>query len=359
LTIPGRSVLAFLQRHPVLCLLLLSPGIPEYISGSSPTSAIVLNPAMFAFQLVANLGLYGPGVLLVREAMVRWHRGWASALLLGAAYGILEEGVALSTLFNPNASPVGKLGVYGHWLGVSWLWAAGIVPVHMIFSISVPIMLLGLAVPGTRGRSLLSRRGLRVASAVLGVDVVFLFLLVSRIEHFWMGWPVFAGSLAAMALLVLAARRVPEGAVHATSDLPSRGPRVMALIGVLFYTSVLLTEGLGEGARLPAAVDLVLVVAVQALFLAGVLRAAGSRGNERQLVALSLGLIVPIAAIGVISELPLALSLLPDAAFVLFLRMLWKQYPARPSSGADAIPQPETASARPSSRGRPPRAPAP
>jgi len=71
---------------------LLSPGIPEYISGSSPTSAIVLNPPMFGFQLVANLGLYGPGVLLVREAMVRWNKGWATVLLLGAAYGILEEG---------------------------------------------------------------------------------------------------------------------------------------------------------------------------------------------------------------------------------------------------------------------------
>ena len=168
-------VIEFLRRHPVVCLLLLSPGIPEYISGSSPTSAIVLNPLMFGFQLVANLGLYGPGVLLVREATVRWKKGWATVLLLGAAYGILEEGVALSTLFNPDASPVGKLGTYGHWLGVNWVWVAGIIPVHMIFSISLPILLLGLAVPRTRGESLLSRRGVRVVSVVLAVDVAFLY----------------------------------------------------------------------------------------------------------------------------------------------------------------------------------------
>jgi hypothetical protein len=318
------SVTEFLRRHPVVCLLLLSPGIPEYISGSSPTSAVLLNPPMFAFQLAANLGLYGPGVLLVREAMVRWNRGWASVLLLGAAYGILEEGVALSTLFNPDASPVGKLGIYGHWLGVNWVWVAGIVPVHMIFSISLPILLLGLAVPGTRGASLLSRRGLRVASIVLGVDVAFLFLLVTRIEHFWMGWPVFVSSLAAIALLVVAARRVPAGAIHATSDPPKLGSRVVFVIGALFYTSVLLAEGLGMGAGLPAAADFVLVAGVQGLFLLGVLRNVGSRENERNLIALALGLIVPIAAIGVISELPLPLSLLPDLAFVLFLRMLWK-----------------------------------
>src|SRR5271169_5819728 len=202
MTDAGNGALGFLRSHPIVCLLLLSPGIPEYISGSSPTSAIVLNPPMFLFQVAANLGLYGPGVLLVREAMVRWKKGWATVLLLGAAYGILEEGVALSTLFDPRANPVGKLGVYGHWLGVSWVWVAGILPVHMIFSISLPILLLGLAVPSTRGKSLLSRRGLRVASLVPGLAVVCLFLLVSRVSGFWMGRPVFVTSVVAMALLV-------------------------------------------------------------------------------------------------------------------------------------------------------------
>ncbi len=318
------KVIEFLWRHPVVCLLLLSPGIPEYISGSSPTNAIVLNPLMFAFQIAANLGLYGPGVLLIREAMVRWNKGWATVLLLGAAYGILEEGVALSTLFNPHANPVGKLGVYGHWLGVNWVWVAGILPVHMIFSISLPILLLGMAVPGTRGQSLLSRRGLRAVSVVLCVDVAFLFALVTKGEGFWMGWPVFVSSFVAMALLVLAARRVPERAIHATSDLPRLGPKAMGAMGALFYTAVLLAEGLGMGAGLPAVADFVLVVVVQGAFLVGVLRAAGSRQNEKVLIAFALGLVVPIAAIGVISELPLSLSLLPDVAFVLFIRMLWK-----------------------------------
>jgi len=328
----GSGVLAFLQRHPIVCLLLLSPGIPEYISGSSPTNAIVLNPPMFLFQIAANLGLYGPGVLLIREAMVRWKKGWASVLLLGAAYGILEEGIALSTLFNPDANPVGKLGTYGHWVGVNWVWVAGILPVHMIFSISLPIMLLGIAVPRTDGESLLSRRGLRVVSAVLGLDVAVLFLVVSRVAGFWMGWPVFVSSIFAIVLLVFAARRVPARILHATRDLPRLGPRGMGAIGALFYTSVLLAEALGMGAGLPAAVDFVIAIALQGSFLLGVLRVVGSRGNERDLVAFSLGLVLPIAAIGVISEIPLPLALLPDLAFVLFLRRLWAEYPTAPVS---------------------------
>jgi len=64
--------------------------------------------------------------------------------------------------------------------------------------------------------------------------------------------------------------------------------------------------------------------------LAGVVRVVGSRENERNLIALALGLVVPIAAIGVISELPLPPALLPDVAFILFLRMLWAEYPVAP-----------------------------
>lgn len=326
---PAR-VLGFLRRHPVVCLLLLSPGIPEYISGSSPTNAIVLDPPRFAFQLLLNLGLYGPGVLLVREAMIRWHKGWASVLLLGAAYGILEEGIALSTLFDPSAHPVGALGTYGHWVGVSWIWVAAIIPVHMLFSISLPILLLGLAAPSTRGKSLLSRRGRGVAFSVLGLDVAFLFSLVSRASGFWMGWAVFVSSLVAVLLLVIAARAVPSRALRATGDLPRVGPRTMGVMGASFYTSVLLAEGLGRYAGLPGAMDLVLVVGVQALFLLAVLRVGGSRENERNLLAFSLGLVVPIAAIGLVSELPFALTLVPDAAFLLFVRMVWAEYRQRP-----------------------------
>jgi hypothetical protein len=334
---------AFLRRHPIICLLLLTPGIPEYLSSSSPLSDIVLNPPQFAFQLVANLGLYGPGVLLIREAMVRWRKGWATVLLLGAAYGILEEGVALSTLFNPRAGPVvsSNLGTYGHWLGVNWVWSAAIIPVHMIYSISLPILLLGLAIPATRGRSLLSKRGVAAAFAILSLDVALLFLLILFGESYWAGGPIVASSFAAMAFLVYLARRAPSGKGLATAERPAATPRRMAVIGTCFYPTVLVVESVGMGLKVPALADLLLVVLVQGLFLVLVLRTAGSSHNEPQLIALSFGLILPIAAIGLIGTIGFPLALVGDLAMALFFGMLWRRYRSdTPDLPVQLVPDP-------------------
>ncbi|HYC26565.1 MAG TPA: hypothetical protein VEB67_00920 [Nitrososphaerales archaeon] len=322
----GSGAVAFLRRHPVVALLLLSPGIPEYLSSSSPLNAIVLNPPQFLFQAAANLGLYGPGVLLVREAAVRWKKGWGTILLLGAAYGILEEGVALSTLFDPKANPVGTLGTYGHWVGVNWVWVASIVPVHMIFSISIPIMMLGLALPETAGRGFLGGRKLPAALAILVVDVSLLFLLIFFGTGFWMGWPVLVGSLAIIGALVYAGRRAGLGAVRSRTSSPRAGPRRMAVLGAAFYPCVLLAEGIPQSVGVAAFVDFFLVILLQGVFLMYVLRVVGSVGNERNKVALATGLILPIAAIGLIAEATLPLNLVADVIWFLAFRKVWRKY---------------------------------
>jgi len=155
-------------------------------------------------------------------------------------------------------------------------------------------------------------------------------LLVTRVDGFWMGWPVFTSGVVAMLLLGVAARRVRANVLHASSEFGRLGPKAAGAMGALFYTSVLLAEGLGMAAGPPAVVDFVIVIALQGALLLGVLRVVGSRGNERKLVALSLGLVLPITAIGVISEIALPLALIPGIAFALFLRRLWTEYPAVP-----------------------------
>jgi hypothetical protein len=334
---PLQGLFSFLRAHPVVCLLLLTPGIPEYLSSSSPLDAIILNPAQFGFQLIANLGLYGPGVLLIREAMMRWRKGWTSVLLLGAAYGILEEGIGLSTLFNPQAGPVGQMGYFGHWLGVSWIWVALILPVHMIFSISIPILLLGLALPSTRGRSLLSRRGIVGVFAILAVDVTGLFLLIYFAVGFWMGYPVLLGSFLAIGILAYLAQHAPSRRPLARTALPLKRPRTMFALGVIFYPTALIAESFGMGLHLPAFLVFILVIVVQGLFLVYVVRVIGHSSNELQQVAFTFGLVIPIAAIGLIATIGFPVALAGDLVMVLFFRKLWRRYRHLPPS---ALPSP-------------------
>ena len=321
----GARVAGYLRAHPVISLLILTPGIPEYLSSSSPINAIIFNPPQFIFQLLANLGLYGSGVLLIHDARIRWNKGWASVLLLGAAYGILEEGVALSTLFDPAAGPVGSLGVYGHWLGVNWVWAAGIVPFHAIFSISIPILLLGMAVPETELKPLLSSRGTVSAFLVMSVDVAVLMVVVWRLSGYWMGWPILVLSLATICGLVYAAHQVVLPSRRALAGRLSAPPRQTALVGLSFFPAVILTQSLGRGAGLPAPLDLLLVVAVQALYLPYLSR-RWPDGSERSAIAFVLGLLLPIMALGVLAELAFPMTILADLAVLVFFRKLWIGY---------------------------------
>src|SRR5437588_326461 len=171
------KLVRFLKSHPKLFLLLLTPGIPEYLSASSQITLLVINPPLFFLLLAANIGLYGSGVILIREAMIRWKKGWASVFLLGVAYGIVEEGLALWTLFNPLAQPVGNLGFYGHWLGVNWVWTVGLLIFHSVYSIGLPIFLFGLVFPELKHKSLVTGAGITISVIGLTFDSIALFVL--------------------------------------------------------------------------------------------------------------------------------------------------------------------------------------
>jgi hypothetical protein len=75
------------KLSPSLVLFVLAPAIGELLSGSAPPLEF-FNP--IAFLLIASL--YGSGAIVMRELKALWKKGFKSLLLLGAAYGILEEG---------------------------------------------------------------------------------------------------------------------------------------------------------------------------------------------------------------------------------------------------------------------------
>ena len=117
---------------PALILFFLSPAIAELLSGSAP-------PLEFfdPFAFFAMVAMYGSGAILIRELRVRWNKGWPTVLALGAAYGIIEEGLGCKSLFNPQWGDLGPLGVYGRWAGVNWVWSLEMMIYHSIISIAI------------------------------------------------------------------------------------------------------------------------------------------------------------------------------------------------------------------------------
>ena len=226
------------NRRPLLALILLSPVIAEMLSGSTPPLEW-LNPIAALFLI----WLYGAGVLVMRETAVRWKTGWPSILLLGAAYGIIEEGLAVKSFFDPTWMDLGTLGVYGRWLDVNWVWAVWLTIYHAVVSIAIPIFLMEWIWPRVRGQPLTSRRGYMTAIALLAAATIFINLLLTPYRP--SAWHLLGASLAVV-LLIWAAKRY-AGVLW--SRLPSRklppAPRVYALAGFGFLMGSFLLYGGG------------------------------------------------------------------------------------------------------------------
>jgi hypothetical protein len=321
-------VAGFFHRHPILLLLALTPGIPEYLSGSSAVWPVALSPFVFFLFLGLNLGLYGPGVLLVREAHVRWKKGWSTIILLGAAYGLLEEGTALSTLFNPKASVVSSLGSYGHAYGVSWVWLIGVLGVHIVYSVGLPILLLGLALPETRNRPLLTGRQFPLVLGIYAIDIAFL----AYIEHYWAGSVLIVLAAVVAGLLWLVAWKLPAGLLDPRSPRPSRGPRFFFVLGFLYFVLLIVVPGLIEDAGLPAFVAFAADFGMILVLFSAIWWHIGRTANEPQMIVLAAGAIVPLAGVGLVSQWFLPIVLVLDVLAVLFFLALWGHYRPAPAT---------------------------
>ncbi|SJZ42995.1 hypothetical protein SAMN02745673_00430 [Marinactinospora thermotolerans DSM 45154] len=129
---------------PALVLFVLSPFVAEYLLGNLSLT----DPTTLMSSLPLAL-LYGGGALLIRETTRRAGRGWPTILLLGAAYGLVEEGVVTQSLFNPDFMGY-RLLDYGYVpaLGTGLPWAVYVIGIHTVWSIAVPIALTEALFPG-------------------------------------------------------------------------------------------------------------------------------------------------------------------------------------------------------------------
>lgn len=145
-----------------LTLYLLAPLVAEALTGSTP-------PLNFftPLTLLLESALYGSGALLVRETARRRSLGWGSIVLLGAAYGVLEEGLVVTSWLNPYWPDVAFLHNYSRALGVNWFWALGLTAFHAIFSVTLPITLVEAAFPALAPLPWLRARGYHLLGVLL------------------------------------------------------------------------------------------------------------------------------------------------------------------------------------------------
>jgi hypothetical protein len=278
-----------LRRHaPVATLVLLAPVVGEVLFGAIPLSRL-------PFGLLGVVGLYGGGAVLVRETVRRRRLGAVWLVLLGLAYGLIEEGLVVQSLFDQRFPGLDFLGYYGHWLGVNWVWAEFIVPYHAVFSIAIPITIAELLFPERRDTPWVSARGL-IAVAMLFVANALLLarfqigLFTSHAPHTSLVANIGAALLVVAfvaAALVAAPRRVRPAEGPAASQ---RAIRVTGVLSGLAWFVGLRVLLIGDGKSAPAGVILVTGVIIAVVVWWSVVRLSSPRrawGDEQRYALVS------------------------------------------------------------------------
>lgn len=221
----------------VLVLIVMAPLVAEVLPGSTSINM----PGLFLLDLL----IYGPGALLIREVVHRRGRGWASILLLGVAYGIIEEGLALQSLFHPAYANVALWGA--RVFGVNWVYTSVVLLwIHPVWSVAIPILLTELLFPAQRTLPSLKWPGLigTFVWYVLGVVLLGFFARTSSLYNVPSILST-AATLVALVLVVVALFVVPRTVPQAKypRNIPQPG-------GILFFAGVTAFISLGVPALL-------------------------------------------------------------------------------------------------------------
>jgi hypothetical protein len=154
------------RRWPLVLLFCLLAGlIPETLATTSTSVAkIIANPGSLLFVAL----FYGTADLVIREAIIRRPLGLTGKLLLGIAFGFVNEGVVAATWYTVRPQGYSFIG------GVDWDWAVSLTVFHTFVSVLMPIYLFESVAPSVAGQPLLRRRGIIIASALfLGLSLAF------------------------------------------------------------------------------------------------------------------------------------------------------------------------------------------
>jgi hypothetical protein len=283
-----------------MLVLFFLPGITaETLTGSTPILVYLTNPV----SALLNTLLYGSGALLIREVVRRRGVGWTSVLLLGAAFGIFEEGLVVNTWANPwlpqvcrvvHGTPTG-LCDYSRVGGISLAFAAQTTIFHAVISITVPIVLVELLFPRRATGPWLGRTAPYLFAAC--ELLVLAFGVVSNIasfrQHGFSGPPAapYLIELALLALLSVVALRIKPAAPtsYSVSALPPH-PWVLRIFAFVVFGVLILLPDVLPSLRVPFPLELAatgMLAALCAWLMASWSRREG--WSDRQRLALAAG----------------------------------------------------------------------
>ena len=180
-----------------------------FVTTSTSPMDFLTRPFIVPFNIV----LYGAFDLLAREIFVRRRAGLASVLLLGAAYGFINEGVAAGTWYVIHNTGYVIIG------DVDWAWALVLTFFHTIISVLAPIVFIEILFPSVRGQSLLPRWGIVTCVVLLlGCMMIAIVVLVPQPLHIFF---YRVTVLAVAALFCLVALALPSQREDSPASTPS------------------------------------------------------------------------------------------------------------------------------------------
>ncbi|MFC4947227.1 hypothetical protein [Pseudonocardia sp. GCM10023141] len=209
---------------PAVGLFLISPLMAEFLLGNLPIT--------FLFALLFLAPMYGGGALLIREFARRTGRGMPTIVVLGVAYGIVEEGLVTQSLFNPNYAGVHLLSSgFIPALGIAAPWTVFVLTLHAIGSITAPIVVAESLVPDRRTTPWLGRVGLAVTAVLFVFGLVADTVITLRMDPTISPAPQLIVAAVVAVLVAVAAFRLPRSGPVRDGWVPS--PLILLVLALV------------------------------------------------------------------------------------------------------------------------------
>ena len=203
----------FRKIAPAVVLFFCSPYVAEYLLGNLAIDALG--------ALVALAPLYGGGALLVREISRRMGGGWPTVILLALAYGLIEEGLVIQTLFNPSYLGLHLLAEAAiPPLGIGGWWTLFVLTLHTVWSVTVPIAVVEALFASRARTPWLGNFGLVVTTLLFLAGAAMVYFGTQRTEKFMASPLQLMSAAVAVVVVVVASILVRRNSVPQTGRAP-------------------------------------------------------------------------------------------------------------------------------------------